>query len=179
MMQRFKLLPAAAAALALLAAPSPLQAQNPPTDRDLQVYAGLHAAAASGDVAEIEKLIAEGEKVNLQDSNSRTPLIVAAFRKQHAAAQALLRLGANANARDLQGYDILTIAAVQNDLDLVKIALAQLCIRKSLLDRFYAALYQICRELIELGPRELHLKVLWSRRVSGDKRQADRGLNCA
>jgi len=124
MMQRFKLLPAAAAALALLAAPSPLQAQNPPTDRDLQVYAGLHAAAASGDVAEIEKLVAEGEKVNLQDSNSRTPLIVAAFRKQHAAAQALLRLGANANARDLQGYDILTIAAVQNDLDLVKIALA-------------------------------------------------------
>ena len=57
MMQRFKLLPAAAVALALLAAPSPLQAQNPPTDRDLGVYAGLHAAAAIGDVAEIEKLI--------------------------------------------------------------------------------------------------------------------------
>src|SRR5712691_12107475 len=122
-MQRFKLLPAAAAALALLAAPSPLQAQNPPTDRDLQIYAGLHAAAANGDVAEIERLIAEGEKPNLQDSNSRTPLIVAAYRKHYDAVRALLRLGANPNARDLQRFDTLTIAAVQNDMEMLKIAL--------------------------------------------------------
>src|SRR5882724_9065573 len=83
-----------------LMAPSPLSAQTPPSDRDLQIYAGLHAAAAHGDVAEIERLVAKGEKPDLQDSNSRTPLIVAAFRKQHAAARALLRLGANPNAFD-------------------------------------------------------------------------------
>ena len=116
-------LPAVAAALALLAAPAPVQAQNPPTDRDLKIYAGLHAAAANGDVAEIEKLIKDGENPNLQDSNSRTPLIVAAFRRHHDAARALIRLGANPNARDLQRFDMLTIAAVQNDLDMVKIAL--------------------------------------------------------
>jgi ankyrin repeat protein len=115
---------AVAAALALLGAPALLLAQTAPTERELQIYAGLHAAAANGDVAEIEKLIADGEKPNIQDANSRTPLHVAAFRRQHAAAQALLRLGANPNAMDLQRYDIVTIAAVQNDLEMLKIALA-------------------------------------------------------
>jgi uncharacterized protein len=68
-------------------------------------------------------LIREGEKPNIQDANSRTPLHVAAFLRQHAAARALLRLGANANALDAQRYDILTIAAVNDDLEMVNIAL--------------------------------------------------------
>ena len=79
---------AAAAALPSTAA----SAQTPPTERDLRIYAGLHDAAARGDVAEIEKLIAEGEKPNIQDANSRTQLHVAAFLRKHAAAQALIRL---------------------------------------------------------------------------------------
>jgi len=106
-----------------LAAPGPTHAQTPPTDRDLQVYAGLHAAAAIGDVAEIEKLIKDGENPNLQDSNSRTPLLVAAYRKHYDAVRALLRLGANPKARDLQRFDILAIAAVNNDMELLKIGL--------------------------------------------------------
>jgi ankyrin repeat protein len=110
---------AAAASLPSTAA----SAQTPPTERDLRIYAGLHDAAARGDVGEIEKLIAEGEKPNIQDANSRTPLHVAAFLRKHAAAQALIRLGANPNALDAQRYDIITIAAVNNDLDMLKIAL--------------------------------------------------------
>jgi ankyrin repeat protein len=124
MMKHLNLLPAVVVALALLAVPSALMAQNAPTDRDLKIYAGLHAAAANGDVAEIEKLVAEGENPNIQDSNSRTPLIVATFRRHHDVARTLLRLGANPNARDLQSFDMLTIAAVQNDLDMLKIGLA-------------------------------------------------------
>lgn len=98
-------------------------AQTPPTDRELRIYAGLHDAAARGDVAEIEKLIAEGEKPDIQDGNSRTPLHVAVFRHHHAAARALIRLGADANALDAQSYDIVTIAAVDNDVEMLKIAL--------------------------------------------------------
>jgi uncharacterized protein len=122
---RFAVLPIAAA-LALLAGASatPLMAQTPPTERELRIYAGLHAAAATGDVAAIEQLIADGEKPNVQDSHSRTPLIVAAFRRQQAAAQALLRLGANPNARDGDGYDVVTIAAINHDTELLKAALA-------------------------------------------------------
>jgi ankyrin repeat protein len=98
-------------------------AQRPPSERELRVYAGLHDAAARGEVAEIQRLIREGEKPNVQDANSRTPLHVAAFLRQHGAARALLRLGANANALDAERYDILTIAAVNDDLEMLDIAL--------------------------------------------------------
>ena len=98
-------------------------AQTPPSERELRIYAGLHDAAARGNAAEIEQLIAEGEKPNIQDANSRTPLHVAAFLRQYAAARALIRLGANPNALDAQRYDILTIAAVNNDMELLQIAL--------------------------------------------------------
>src|SRR5438552_8492304 len=94
-------------ALALAAGPAPVAAQTPPTDQDLQVYAGLHSAAANGDTAEIERLIAEGENPNIQDARSRTPLIVAAYRRHVKAVETLLRLGANANARDSDGFDML------------------------------------------------------------------------
>src|SRR6266700_831409 len=95
-----------------------------PSERELRIYAGLHAAAAAGDVAAIEQLVAEGEKPNLQDSHSRTPLMVAVFRHQQAAAQVLLRLGANPNMREEDGYDLLAIATVNNDIETVKAALA-------------------------------------------------------
>jgi ankyrin repeat protein len=98
-------------------------AQTPPGERELRIYAGLHAAAAHGDVAEIEQLIAEGEKPNIQDGHSRTPLHVAAFLHKHEAARALIRFGANPNALDAERYDIVTIAAVNNDLEMLKIAL--------------------------------------------------------
>ena len=112
-----------AGAIACIAAASAACAQTPPGERDLRIYAGLHDAAARGDVAEIEKLIAEGEKPNIQDGNSRTPLHVAAFLRKYDAARALIRLGANPNALDGERYDIITIAAVNDDLEMLKIAL--------------------------------------------------------
>jgi ankyrin repeat protein len=112
-----------AAGAAAFTAGSPL-AQTPPSERELRIYAGLHDAAARGDVAEIEQLIAEGEKPSIQDANSRTPLHVAAFLGQYGAARALIRLGADPNALDAQRYDVVTIAAVNNDLEMLEIALA-------------------------------------------------------
>jgi ankyrin repeat protein len=113
----------AAAWLLALGAWLPAAAQNAPTRPEIAIYAGLHEAAARGDVAEIEKLIAQGEKPNIQDSKSRTPLHVAVYLKQHQAARALLRLGANPNALEIDRYDIVTIAAVANDLEMLKLAL--------------------------------------------------------
>jgi ankyrin repeat protein len=109
----------------LAAAGEPLRlAQIAPNETELGIYAGLHAAAAEGDAAAIERLVATGEKPNIQDSRSRTPLHVAAFFGQHEAARALIRLGANPNARERQRFDVLTIAAVAGDLDMVDILLA-------------------------------------------------------
>jgi uncharacterized protein len=119
------LAPLACVTLALFASGAgPVAAQTAPSERELRIYAGLHAAAARDDVAEIEQLLAEGEKPNIQDGNSRTPLHVAAFLRCHAAARALLRLGADSNAFDADRYDVVTIAAVNNDLEMLEIALA-------------------------------------------------------
>jgi ankyrin repeat protein len=119
-------IPIASLLLAMLMASfaaAPASAQNAPSREELAIYAGLHEAAAKGDAAAIEKLIKEGEKPNIQDSRSRTPLHVAAYMKQPAAARALLKLGANPNAIEIDKYDIVTIAAVGNDIEMLKIAL--------------------------------------------------------
>ena len=112
-----------AAGTALPAVVGSAAAQTPPSERELRIYAGLHDAAARGDAGEIEQLIGEGEKPNVQDANSRTPLHVAAFLRRHGAARALIRLGADPKALDAQRYDVITIAAVNNDLEMLKIAL--------------------------------------------------------
>src|SRR5262245_20799715 len=107
---------------AILAAPG--VAQVAPSPAELRIYAGLHAAAAKGDVAEIERLVAAGEKLTIQDSRSRTPLHVAAYGGHHAAVRALLKLGADPNALEADRYDVVTIAAVANDVEMLKIAFA-------------------------------------------------------
>jgi ankyrin repeat protein len=116
----------------ILACALPAFAQIPPGPSDLRIYAGLHAAAAKGDAAEIERLIGAGEKPNVQDSHGRTPLHIAAHFGHQAAAQTLLKGGANPNALDAQRYDIVTIAAVNNDLPMLKLALAGGCDPKTI-----------------------------------------------
>jgi ankyrin repeat protein len=99
------------------------QAQVAPTPAELATYTGLHAAAARGDIAEIQRLVAAGESKETMDARLRTPLHVAAFQKQHEAARLLLKLEANPNRVEVDRYDIVTIAAVANDMPMLKIAL--------------------------------------------------------
>jgi len=101
----------------------PVSAQIAPTEDELRAYGGLHAAAARGDVADIEKRIAAGENKEAVDRRQRTPLHVAAFHKKYDAARALIRLGADPNKLEIDRYDIITIASVANDVPMLKIAL--------------------------------------------------------
>src|SRR4029453_3966646 len=48
---------------------------------------------------------------------------VGVYLKQHDAARALIRLGADPNKLDIDRYDIITIAAVANDVPMLKVAL--------------------------------------------------------
>ncbi len=108
--------PLVAASLAL--------AQMPPSLEEVQRYTGLHRAAARGEAAEIARLLAQGADPNTRDGNGRTPLHVAVFGSHADAARALVRGGAQPNALDAQRYDIITIAAVKDDLKMVRLALA-------------------------------------------------------
>lgn len=110
-----------------LAAVPPTRAQIAPNASELQAYRGLHAAAAAGDVADIERLVKSGAAIDARDGHARTPLHVAAFMGKQDAARQLMRLGADANALDAEQYDIVTIAAVADDLPMLKVALAGGC----------------------------------------------------
>ncbi len=106
---------------------SPASAQVPPSVPEMQAYTGLHAAAALGDVPTIETLAKSGEKLEAPDGNGRTPLHVAVYAHKQDAARVLMGLGANANALDHQKYDIVTIASVDNDVEMLKVVIAGGC----------------------------------------------------
>ena len=99
-------------------------AQTPPSASQVAAYGGLHRAAHDGDVAALRRLIADGADLESRDGNGRTPLIVAAFASQAAAVAALAEAGADVNALDADRYDMVTIAAVADDVDMLKAALA-------------------------------------------------------
>lgn len=108
---------------AILAFALPAAAQTPPGAADIAGYRGLHAAAARNDAAEIARLVRGGGAVDARDANRRTPLHVAVFLHTADAARALLKAGADPDALDSQRYDIVTIAAVADDVAMLRLAL--------------------------------------------------------
>ena len=99
-------------------------AQTAPSEAQRAAYTGLLAAAAQGNAANVLSLIAAGAKPDERDAHGRTPLHVAAFGARHDAMRALVSGGANPNALENDRYDIVTIAAVANDVATLKVALA-------------------------------------------------------
>jgi ankyrin repeat protein len=114
----------------------PLPAQVPPSPTEKAGYAGLLAAAARGDAAQIKALTAKGEKPDVRDAYARTPLHVAAYGGHHEAMRALIAAGANPNALEKDRYDIVTIAAVANDVPTLKLALASGASAKNITSRY-------------------------------------------
>jgi ankyrin repeat protein len=100
-----------------------LHAQTKPSHSEIAAYGGLHLAAHTDDVAEIFRLTTQSADLDARDGNDRTPAHVAAFASNDAALQALAAAGADMNALDDEIYDVLTIAAVANDPDMVSLAL--------------------------------------------------------
>ena len=108
----------------LLALSSAAVAQTAPSASEIASYKGLHLAAHEGQVVEINRLIAEGADLNARDRVGRTSAHVAAFASHDDALTALAEGGADMNALENRVYDVLTIAAVADDPELVSLAMA-------------------------------------------------------
>jgi ankyrin repeat protein len=116
-LQRLKFIHAALAVCCgfALMAPALSTAQVPPGAAEVARYGGLHAAAHRGDLAAIEKLVAQKADVNARDPYGRTPLHVATYARQDGAVRALVKAGANTGLLENDRYDAVTIASVAND----------------------------------------------------------------
>jgi ankyrin repeat protein len=108
---------------ALLAVATAAQAQTAPSKSEIAGYQGLHRAAQNGDTGEIRRLAAAGININERDAHSRTPAHVAAFASNDEALRALADAGADMNALEDRAYDIVTIAAVADDPELMSLAI--------------------------------------------------------
>jgi hypothetical protein len=111
-------------------------AQVAPSVAETRAYTGMLAAAARGDSAQIAELVAAGNAVDVRDAYGRTPLHVAAYAGRHAAMRALVKAGADPNALERDRYDIVTIAAVADDLPTLKVALDIGCSARNITSRY-------------------------------------------
>src|SRR5574339_230825 len=101
-----------------------VHAQVPPSAPEAARYSGLHAAAHRGDVASIRKLAADRKALDARDAYGRTPLHVATFARQRQAIRALVEAGADLHLLENDRYDCVTIAAVADDEDTLRLLLA-------------------------------------------------------
>jgi ankyrin repeat protein len=99
-------------------------AQVPPTAAEYAQYTGIFAAAAKNDSTKIAKLLNAGEYAGMRDNPGRTALHVATYRKHHDAMRVLAAATGDPNVLDDDRYDIVTIAAVANDVGTLRVALA-------------------------------------------------------
>ena len=111
------------AALALCAFAGAGSAQVPPTQSEVASYSGLLLAAARGDAAQAAKLLAAGANVNVRDAYGRMPLHVATFGRHRDVIAALTKGGADLGAKENDRYDAVTIAAVADDVETLRLLL--------------------------------------------------------
>jgi len=100
------------------------QAQVAPTAAELTRYTGLHAAASIGDLGLLERLIAARADLDARDSHGRTPVHVATFARQRDAIRMLARAGAALDLLENDRYDAVTIAAVADDEQTLRVLLS-------------------------------------------------------
>lgn len=112
-----------AAAVALVSAAA-VQAQIPPSADEVVQYRDLHAAAQRGELAAIQRSIADKADLNVRDRYGRTPVHVATFARQREAIKLLAKAGADLGLLEHDRYDAVTIAAVADDEDTLRLLLA-------------------------------------------------------
>ena len=111
-------------ALAVVVLTPAALAQVPPSATEAAAYRGLLAKAHRGDVPGLEQAIAAGAPLHARDSHGRTALHIATFARQQGAIRALARAGAELNLLENDRYDAVTIAAVADDEETLRLLLS-------------------------------------------------------
>ena len=111
-------------------------AQTPPSNIEIENYRGLIRAVTEHDMNALKQLLSSNVGIDQRDGHGRSALHVAAYLQNHAAMSALVAAGADANALEGDFYDIVTIAAVANDLETMKLGLKLGCRADNVTSRY-------------------------------------------
>jgi hypothetical protein len=111
-------------------------AQTPPGAIEVAGYRGLFAAVVQQDMQALKQQLKSSPDVDRRDEHGRSALHVAAYFQNHAAMRALVAAGADVNALEDDFYDIVTIAAVADDLETTKLALKLGCRADNVTSRY-------------------------------------------
>ena len=97
--------------------------QTPPNTSEVLQYSGLFKAVIERDSLALKKNISVTKNIDERDDYARTALHVAAYTANHEAMRLLVKAGADPNALEQDRYDIVTIAAVANDIETLRLSL--------------------------------------------------------
>ncbi|RDU35699.1 hypothetical protein DRW41_16275 [Neobacillus piezotolerans] len=101
----------------------PVQHQKESANVENGLKEQLLAAAERGDVSEISRLIEDGANINVQDSNGRTPVMIATYNNDVAAAKVLIDAGADMDIRDNMKNNVFLYAGAEGYIDILKLAI--------------------------------------------------------
>jgi len=120
----------------VIAWPQAADAQTPPGADDIAHYDELFSAVVKQDAVRLDQLLKSASNIDRRDSYGRSALHVAAYFRNHDALRKLVAAGADPNALESDYYDIVTIAAVANDLETMKLALHLGCRADNVTSRY-------------------------------------------
>jgi hypothetical protein len=120
----------------VIAWPQAADAQTPPDAGEIARYDELFSAVVEQDVVRLDQLLKSASNIDRRDAHGRNALHVAAYFRNHDALRKLVAAGADANALESDYYDIVTIAAVANDLETMKLALSLGCRADNVTSRY-------------------------------------------
>jgi len=97
--------------------------QTPPNTWEVLNYNGLFKAVVEHDSTALKRQLSTTKNIDKRDNFGRTALHVATYTTYYEAMRLLVEAGANPNALELERYDIVTIAAVANDIEGLRLSL--------------------------------------------------------
>ena len=120
-----------------IVAVNPGIAPTGPGEAEIAAYDALFRAVVQGDDAALARALADGADTDRRDGYGRSALHVAAYFGNHGAMRRLVAAGAEPNALENDYYDIVTIAAVADDLATLELGLELGCRPTNITSRYH------------------------------------------
>lgn len=98
-------------------------AQNAPSIIEYEGFDAFFKDVYNGNIEGVKKHIKQGVDLEQQDNRRRTALHIAAYQSHDEIFRLLADAGSDLNAFEYMRYDVITIAAVANDIGILKLAL--------------------------------------------------------